>query len=119
MKTKLTLLLLLLAWPVLAQQAPKAVTLEWDYPAQMLTNTSLSFRLRHSLSIETPKELWAVVTNVPAPLTRVTIAIVPGEHFFVLTAVDSSNFWLESDFSNVASTPSPPLSGILHIRLGE
>jgi len=82
------------------------VNLVWDYPTNELS-PDLVFRLFHSTNITVPMTNWVVLTNVPGTSTSVSVVITPGIHFFVMTA---SNFWGESDFSNVASTPALPRS---------
>ena len=90
------------------------VTLAWDYPASELS-TNLCFKLYHSVNPAQPLAQWTPITNVAGTNLSVTIQVDVGVHFFFLTA---SNWWGESDPSNVASTPLPPRSGVLTIRRG-
>lgn len=81
------------------------VTLQWDYePSEMTTQTT--FIIYHTTNATLNLTNWPMLTNFPAVTNRVKVNIVPGEHYFVLTA---SNFWnskgFESGFSNVAGTP--------------
>lgn len=92
------------------------VRLAWDYePTELSTN--LTFVLRHSTSIATPLTNWLVLTNVVGTNLTIEVQITPGQHYFVLTA---SNFWGESDFSNVAGTPPLPRSAVnLRVARGD
>lgn|SRR3990167_7444759 len=109
MKPKLALLSIILGCllAALAATPPSGrVILAWDYPTNEL-GTNLTFRLYGSSNITTPLTNWTVLTNVVGTNLSVTVQIQPGVYFFALTA---SNFWMESDFSNVASTPALPRS---------
>ena len=91
------------------------VTLVWDYPSAEL-NTNLTFKLYHSINPTLPLAQWTPFTNIAGTNLSVALSIDVGVHFFFLTA---SNWWGESDPSNVASTPAPPRSGVLMIRRGK
>ena len=91
------------------------VTLAWDYPSAEL-NTNLTFKLYHSTNPTLPLAQWMPFTNIAGTNLSVALSINVGVHFFFLTA---SNWWGESDPSNVASTPAPPRSGVLVIRRGK
>jgi len=94
---------------------PTPITLAWDYPAADLS-TGLVFRVYHTTTITTPVANWAVITNVAGTNLSVTLTVTPGARFYVVTA---SNFWGESDPSNVASTPELPRSDVnLRLRKG-
>lgn len=88
----------------LRAQALVPVTLAWDYPPAELTN--ITFKVYHSTSIALPLTNWVVLTNAIST-NQVQVSIAPGVHFFSVTA---SNFWGESTFSNIASTPALPRS---------
>lgn len=77
------------------------VKLIWDYPADQITN--VTFNLHYSTNISVPLTNWPTLTNVST--TNVDLDTQPGAYFFYVTA---SNFWGESDPSNVASTPAAP-----------
>jgi hypothetical protein len=74
------------------------------------------FKLYHSTDPAVPLAQWTPLTNIAGTNLSVTLNIEPGVHCFFLTA---SNWWGESDPSNVASTPAPPRSGNLTIRRGK
>lgn len=116
MKALIALLFLLL--PLGAKAAvpttPQLVILAWDYPTNEL-RAELSFKLYTSTNLAVPMTNWLVLTNVAGTNLAAAVRIEPGEHFFTLTA---SNFWGESDFSNVASVPPLPKSGAITIRRG-
>lgn len=109
-------LLLLFAWLGIAAipSGPQTVTLAWDYPAAEL-GPDLVFIIRHNKDVTTPLDQWAVLTNVAGTNLSVSIQLEPGLRYFTATA---SNFWGESDFSNVARVPAPPRSGALSVRRG-
>ena len=48
---------------------------------------------------------WPVIVSVPGTVTNVVLAMTPQMRFYAVTA---SNYWGESDFSNVAWTPPQP-----------
>ena len=95
--------------------ASDTVTLAWDYPLAELT-TNLTFKLYHSTNPAIPPTQWTPFTNIVGTNLSAALSIDVGVHFFFLTA---SNWWGESDPSNVASTPPPPRSGVLVIRRGK
>jgi hypothetical protein len=82
-----------------AQVTNTTVTLSWDYPPAEITN--ITFK---SFGIATPMTNWTVIKTITAT-NQVTVPAVAGVNFFSVTA---SNFWGESFFSNVASTPALP-----------
>jgi hypothetical protein len=112
MKKIITLLFAIVA--LAAQTGLEPVTLAWDYPAAELKGTA--FNIYHSQDPALPLNQWQKVASVQETnLCR--LSIVPGAHFFTATA---SNFWGESQFSNIASTPAVPRSdGNLRIRRGD
>lgn len=90
------------------------VVLAWDYPD--VTNQIMpgvwfdplmQFNLYVHTNVATPLTNWMLLTNVPGVLRSAKIQIAPGSYFFALTA---SNWWGESDFSNVAPIAGPPRS---------
>jgi hypothetical protein len=112
MKIKLFLILALLGFSLKAATLRTNVTLVWNYPEAELS-TNLVFKLYSSPNPATPLASWALLVTVPGTNTQATVPMQPTNMFFVLTA---SNYWGESDFSNVASTPVPPRSGTLQIQ---
>jgi len=115
MKLKHIAPLLLLALPLNAGIGTnETVTLTWDYPAADLS-PDLTFRIRHSTEADLPFAKWSVLTNVAGTNLSVTLNLEPGQHYFYLTA---TNWWGESDPSNIASTPPRPRSGALRIHRG-
>ncbi|HYG24462.1 MAG TPA: hypothetical protein VEH04_16915 [Verrucomicrobiae bacterium] len=100
-----------LVFPVLAEISlePKTVTLLWDPHPQAAEVTIVVY---HSTDLLT----WEKEVEVPGTQSSVSFEVVPGAHYYRATA---KNFWGESDFSNVASTPSLPVAtSNLQIRLG-
>ena len=90
-----------------------SVTLAWDYPTNELS-TNLTFIVYSTTNIITPLTNWARLTNVIGTNLQSTVTIQPGQRYFVVTA---SNFWMESEFSNVVYTPPLPAVGSnLNIR---
>lgn len=85
----------------------KTVTLGWDFPPGLDTNCVVN--IYGSTDASLPLTQWAWRTNVPYPQTNVSLPIFPSRQFFVATC---SNYWGESDFSNVATTPGLPRSDI-------
>lgn len=82
------------------------ISLFWEYPEE--GDDTLSFNLWHSPTLPTLLSGgWAFRTNIPGTDRKIILPLEPGVHFFTLSA---SNFWGESSFSNVASTPAPPRS---------
>ncbi|SRR5258705_9814621 len=104
-------LLLLHPFSVYAQTAIDGrVTLEFDYPASEIPGTT--FKAYLSTNLLSP---WTHIATVVGT-NRIPLTVTPGVNFFVCTA---SNFWGESDFSTVASTPALPRSDVhLTIRRG-
>lgn len=80
------------------------VTIAWDYAPH---GPEISFNLYQSATIFPP--LWTLVTNTTAQ--QVTVKATKQLQFFVVTAVVTTNLWLESDFSNVLSLPAQPSTG--------
>lgn len=105
MKTRLTLLFSLLALAAFGQGSLTTVTLAWDPVPGLANDSTAAYVLYHSPDAGTWPAGWSVVTNVPATRTSVDIRVLPGVHFYTLTA---SNFWGESTNSNVVSTPVTP-----------
>lgn len=111
-----TLALLLLVGAVAFPQTPAIdgrVTLEWDYPAADLPG--MTFNVYHSTNAALPLASWPRLASVQGT-NRLPLTVTPGPNLFVMTA---SNFWGESDFSNVATTPGTPRSDVnLKVRKG-
>ena len=99
--------------PCLHAATNEVVTLAWDYPSAEVTNIA-AFKVYQSEDVSRPLREWPLLTNVSGAL-QVSFLLEPGRHFFFVTA---SNFWGESDPSNVASTPALPRSGVVSIRRG-
>lgn len=93
--------------------SPQTITFLWDYPTNQLS-ADMVFKL-YTASNPTQPLPWVVVKTVPAPSLSTTLNVVPGQAYYYVTA---SNFWGESDPSNVAATPALPVSGVLSIRKG-
>lgn len=115
MKKPLSLLALLslLSLPVFGQGVLRSnVTLYWNYDPLLLTN--ISFYIKGSSDVTVPLSNWTMMasvigtSNAPTP-TNVTINLAPQQKFMFCVA---SNFWGESNPSNVASTPPPPRSDV-------
>lgn len=87
------------------------VTLAWDYEVLDTNNT---FRIYHTTNITTPKSNWVVIATVPGTNLTATVYVTPGVNFFAATV---SNMWMESDFSNVASTPALPVARDVNITV--
>lgn len=88
------------------------VTLAWDYPDEERT-PDIQFRLYHSSDLTT----WELIQTLPHDATAVTLNAAFGHNFYTMRAY--SIFWeLESDPSNTARTPAPPLSTNITIRKG-
>lgn len=86
--------------------APEDISLSWDYPESERTN--VVFRVYSSTNVTIPLSQWKVMTNVTAT-NFVRLKVVPGVNYFTMTA---SNFWGESTFSEVVSTPALPRSDV-------
>lgn len=86
--------------------APEDISLAWDYPESEKTN--VVFRVYSSTNITIPLNQWTVITNVTGT-NFVRLKVVPGVNYFTMTA---SNFWGESIFSEVVSTPALPRSDV-------
>lgn len=82
------------------------VNLVADYPTNDIT-PDMVFKWYLSRDITTPMSNWVVVATTTNPAIR--LPVTAGVNFFAITA---SNFWGESDFSNVASTPALPRSDV-------
>lgn len=86
------------------------VTLAWDYQTNRIPGTV--FFVYGSENVYMPIEEWPVITVVTGQ-TWATFQTVPSSWFFAVTA---SNWWGETDFSNVLEIPEPPSSDI-NLRL--
>jgi hypothetical protein len=76
------------------------ITLAWNYPTNELS-TNLTFNLYHSLAVTNPLP-WMMMTNTVGTNLNCKVDIIPGEHYFYVTA---SNFWGESLPSNILGLP--------------
>ena len=100
--------LTVLAGPSLVVTPPNGhCRLAWSYDTNELS-TNLTFNFYETTNVALPMSQWPMLTNVAGTNLTVDIDIVPGAHFFVMTA---SNFWGESDVSSpVVLTPTLPHS---------
>ena len=90
------------------------VTLQWDkYPTNQIS-PDLILKVYSSTNLAIPLSSWPLVATVNPTNVTVTLPIDAHQRFYVMTA---SNWWGESDFGNVASTPAPPRSD-LNLRIG-
>lgn len=96
-----------------ALTGPQWITLMWDRSPG--DDGTYVYRIYQTNAVDAAKPwiLVATVTNTNAVPLQVNPA---GAWFFYCTA---SNFWGESDPSNVASTPPLPSGGNLTIRRGK
>ena len=95
----LTILLLCAIAGLALGAVPTLITLAWDYTVSDIT-PDMIFKIYHSTDVAATN--WPLMTNVSPPALSVQLTILPGAHFFYATA---SNFWGESDPSNIAKTP--------------
>ena len=100
MRLKLLTLITLVSLSAIADP-PSKIGLAWDLKPDFVTSNA-TIRIYSSTNITVPLKQWTVLTNVPATTNLIYIPVVPGKAFYSATY---SNFWGESDFSNVASTP--------------
>lgn len=56
---------------------------------------------------------WLQLMSVPGTVSNVTFSVTPGEMYYSMTG---SNWWGESDFSNVCKTPGKPGGGKLSLQ---
>ena len=81
---------------LIAASAALALTISWDYPADEMDG--ITFYVYETTNVIGGN--WAIKTNTTA--TNVSFAVAPGKRFYRATA---SNFWGESDPSNIINTP--------------
>ena len=92
---------------LLAASASQAATimLHWDAPIDGPDPLN-TYRAYHSTNVAIPMLQWELIATIPGDRTNSEpFDVIPGQHFFVLTA---SNIWSQSvitNFSNVARTP--------------
>lgn len=121
-------LTLALAIAGIAAVPVKPLRLLWDYPSDSL-NTNLVFLLRGTTNLTQPMPwpieatipaansysngVWVAPTNGPNAVFEVLQAVLPGQHFYYVTA--SNSFWeAESLPSNTLGLdPLPSQSGKL------
>lgn len=115
MKKLLALLALCLC--LAAQAEPPPITLEWDYSDPVPPDL---FTLYVSDSPNTPFGTWRIFMDIPGrdvmtgqTANQVIIHLTPGRYCFYITA---SNFWGESEPSNVACTPFVPVRPVLRLK---
>ena len=101
---RIFLILFLLSFSLRAD----TITLAWNYPTNELS-TNLTFNLYHSLTITNPLP-WTVMTNIVGTNLVCSLNIIPGEHYFYVTA---SNFWGESVPSNILGLPPVAKSNLV------
>lgn len=112
----ITLLIVIPAVALLAAlpgQLRTTVVLFWDYPANELS-TNLTFKIYSTTNAALAVSSWPVLTNKVGTNTTITLPIDAVQRYYVVTA---SNWWGESDFSNVAGTPPLPRDQT-NLRLG-
>lgn len=102
MKKLLLLLPLFLLLNTLFATPNGRIRLQWDAS----TETNVTYNVYAHTNLLLPYTQWAMLTNVAA--TYVDLDIIPGRYFFYVTA---TNFWGESDPSNLVSTPGVATSG--------
>lgn len=103
--------------PSVTAPAPEGiVTLAWDHPDGYPNgNPDWQYRIYSSPDMTN----WTVLTNVAGTNAAIVLPIKRDKWFFYATTVDTTNFWKESDPSNVAQTPAlPPSSGNFQIKFG-
>lgn len=76
------------------------ITVKWVYPFDLLVVDDPDFRVYWSDDLAIPMTNWVLVATTKAMAVKVTV--VPGVNFF---AVNASNFWGVSFFSDVTNTP--------------
>lgn len=106
----------LIALPLLlyaAIQIPQNITLIWsqENPA----TTDITYKVYSSTNLSIPIAQWTLIKLVPGTNYQTTISVTPGRAWYSVTA---SNFWGETDPSNLAGTPPVPVSGSLSIQKG-
>jgi hypothetical protein len=107
----LSVTVLLMAMPLLA--APQQIKLAWDWDANGQNLAECSFRIYQTTNVSAPLTNWVMVTNVTGTNAftgsnyMVPLMVVPAQYFWTVTV---SNFWSESDTSNVVNAPPVPLS---------
>lgn len=91
---------------------PTRIVLSWD-PSPSTTNVD-AYCLYESQTVSTPLTNWLKFAVIPGwTNTTFQFSVVPGQWFFYATA---SNFWGESDPSNVRATPEVPVAGTITIQ---
>lgn len=85
---------------MLLAMASATITLRWDYPIEDLQNDSPDFRVYWSDNVALPMTNWVLMVTTKMPSVKVTV--IPGLNFF---AVNASNMWGLSFFSNITNTP--------------
>ena len=90
------------------------VSLSWIPPTNQPPSTNYVIKIYSSTNVAIPLTSWPLLTTVSGTNTTVTLPITPPQRFYVATA---SNWWGESDFSNVAQTP-PVLSDEVTLSIG-
>jgi hypothetical protein len=76
------------------------ITFSWTFPTQHLS-TNVLFKFYSSTNLTLPVTNWPLYATKIGTNTTVTLPIDAQQRWFVLTA---SNWWGETDFSNVAGT---------------
>lgn len=89
------------------------ITLQIDYPTNQLS-TNLVFKIYSTTNLALAVSSWPLEKTFVGTNTTFTLPIIASQRFYVMT---SSNWWGESDFSNVAQTPPLPLD-VVNLRLG-
>jgi len=106
---------LVVAGALVAEQSNirKTCTLEWD--AYLPTETNGVVKIYGSTNLALPLTNWIYIGETSITNTTFVVSnLTPFRQFFVAR---SSNWWGESDFSNVAPTPPIP-RGDVNLRIG-
>lgn len=103
--TALLALLVLGLAPATDFTVSQPVTFEWESSNEVTPD--LSFNLYKADSPTAPRSDWIKIITIPGSNTWQTVIFRPGKTYWTVTA---SNFWGESDFSNIVGTPATVLN---------
>jgi hypothetical protein len=92
--------------PPIPDSAP--VVLGWDYPES--TDTTLGFVLLHSTTTNTAMTNWTRLATAGREARKIEVTVARGVNYFSMIA---TNFWWDSDPSNVTNTPE------LTVKMGD
>ena len=85
------------AFAVILPPSLQTVTVSWDYPAEQL-GTDLTFKIYHTTDLSVPVTNWTVVANVMGTNLSTKLPLVPGAHFYTVTASNAAG---ESNFATI------------------